>query len=128
MKNKYVICLHICNYMLILLYIEALLLPELLFGKMFCALYRYIFFTIFFEYDSQDKFACSCIDCAGSCPVGEAPQLDPPAFEVAGLHGATFIVAIVVGLMGILAVIISISLWSSRKISFSKYFRRGFIY
>lgn len=55
------------------------------------------------------KFECSCIDCAASCPAGDPPTAEAVGFEVAGLNGVTFTVAIVFGLMGIAVVLIGVT-------------------
>lgn len=53
------------------------------------------------------SFECSCIDCANSCPAGgETPTADGDrVFRVGTLNGVTFCVAIVFGVLGIVAVL-----------------------
>lgn len=54
-------------------------------------------------------FECSCMDCADSCPVGgptpTADGDDAWPFRVGTLNGVTFCVAIVFGVLGIVAVL-----------------------
>lgn len=44
-------------------------------------------------------YACSCVDCADSCPAGEPPQGEVKGFTIVELNGYTFIVAMVFGVI-----------------------------
>lgn len=52
----------------------------------------------------EGNFACACIDCEESCPQTDAPTGYQPPWQIAGLYGVTFIVALVLGI--VLAVLI----------------------
>ncbi|XP_055844518.1 NPC intracellular cholesterol transporter 1 homolog 1b [Episyrphus balteatus] len=47
---------------------------------------------------------CSCVDCEESCPVGEIPKAEDEGFQIWGLNGVTFIVAVVLGIFIIVVV------------------------
>ncbi|XP_030563152.1 NPC intracellular cholesterol transporter 1 homolog 1b [Drosophila novamexicana] len=47
----------------------------------------------------EGNYACACIDCEESCPLTEAPTGPVDPWQVAGLYGITFIVALVLGLL-----------------------------
>lgn len=51
------------------------------------------------------SYACSCVDCAESCPNASPPQPDDPGFLIFELNGQTFVVAIIIGSFGIVALI-----------------------
>ncbi|XP_062139723.1 NPC intracellular cholesterol transporter 1 homolog 1b [Drosophila sulfurigaster albostrigata] len=44
----------------------------------------------------EGNYACACIDCADSCPLTDAPTGYQPPWQIAGLYGITFIVALVI--------------------------------
>lgn len=45
------------------------------------------------------NYACACIDCEQSCPLTDAPIGYQDPWQIAGLYGITFIVALVIGLI-----------------------------
>lgn len=47
------------------------------------------------------SYACSCVDCAQSCPNAAPPEPEDPGYRIFDLNGTTFIIAIVVGSLGI---------------------------
>ncbi|ALC49360.1 Npc1b [Drosophila busckii] len=47
----------------------------------------------------EGKYACACIDCDESCPLSEAPVGYQDPWQIAGLYGITFIIAIVIALL-----------------------------
>lgn len=53
----------------------------------------------------KDSYACSCVDCAQSCPNANPPEADDPGYLIFNLNGVTFIIAIVVGFSGFVALI-----------------------
>ncbi|GLV43405.1 Niemann-Pick type C-1a [Carabus blaptoides fortunei] len=57
------------------------------------------------SYQGDDMPGCSCVDCKTSCPVGVAPEDDTEQFEIAELPGISFIIAIVLFLLGTSAVL-----------------------
>jgi Niemann-Pick C1 protein len=54
----------------------------------------------------EDSYACSCVDCAESCPISEPPTPDSLGFLIFNLNGTTFIIAIVIGCLGLVALIL----------------------
>jgi Niemann-Pick C1 protein len=56
--------------------------------------------------EAYDNFySCSCVDCSASCPVGEPPLAGDDGLVIFSLNGITFIVAVVIGGMGLLVVV-----------------------
>lgn len=56
--------------------------------------------------DAYDEdYACSCVDCAQSCPVADPPTPEDPGYTIYNLNGITFIIAIVIGSFSVVAVI-----------------------
>lgn len=51
------------------------------------------------------SYACSCVDCAETCPLAEPPLADDPGYLLFNLNGTTFIIAIVIGSFGVIAII-----------------------
>jgi Niemann-Pick C1 protein len=51
------------------------------------------------------SFACSCVDCAASCPNANPPKVDDPGYLIFNLNGTTFVIAIVIGSLGIVVLI-----------------------
>jgi Niemann-Pick C1 protein len=51
------------------------------------------------------SYACSCVDCAQSCPNAAPPEADDSGYMIFDLNGTTFIIAIVVGSLGIIALV-----------------------
>ncbi|XP_034489627.1 NPC intracellular cholesterol transporter 1 homolog 1b [Drosophila innubila] len=47
----------------------------------------------------EGNYACACIDCEESCPLTDPPTGHEDPWQIAGLYGITFIVALVVGLI-----------------------------
>uniref|UniRef100_A0A182PQ62 SSD domain-containing protein n=1 Tax=Anopheles epiroticus TaxID=199890 RepID=A0A182PQ62_9DIPT len=54
------------------------------------------------------SYACSCVDCDESCPTSDPPQPKDPGFMVGDLNGVTFIVAVVVGGIGLACILLSL--------------------
>lgn len=55
----------------------------------------------------DDSHACSCVDCAESCPVADPPLADEPGYQIFALNGITFIIAVVFGSFGVIVIIFS---------------------
>lgn len=54
----------------------------------------------------EGYFECSCVDCKDSCPSGIDLEGEEPAFKVLEMNGVTFIVAIVIGALGVISIIL----------------------
>lgn len=52
-----------------------------------------------------DSYACSCVDCSETCPNADPVEPDDPGYLIFNLNGVTFIVAIVIGSFGVVALI-----------------------
>lgn len=61
----------------------------------------------------EDSYACSCSDCAESCPIAEPPQPDDRGYLIFELNGTTFIVAIIIGSFGIIALMFTTCVFGS---------------
>lgn len=55
----------------------------------------------------DNSYACSCVDCAESCPIADPPLADDPGYLIFDLNGATFITAISIGSFVIVAIFFS---------------------
>lgn len=53
------------------------------------------------------SYACSCIDCAESCPASDPPEADDEGYRIFDLNGSTFIVAVTIGSFGVIMLIFS---------------------
>jgi Niemann-Pick C1 protein len=53
----------------------------------------------------DDSYACSCVDCAQSCPNASPPEPDDSGYIIFDLNGTTFIIAIVIGSFGVISLI-----------------------
>lgn len=53
----------------------------------------------------DNAYACSCVDCAESCPVADPPIPDDPGYRIFNLNGITFIIAVVIGSFGVVALL-----------------------
>ena len=53
----------------------------------------------------DNSYACSCVDCAESCPVADPPLPEDPGYLIFNLNGTTFIVAVVIGSFGVVSLI-----------------------
>lgn len=53
----------------------------------------------------EGSYACSCVDCAASCPLAEPPAPEDPGYLIFDLNGATFIAAVIIGSLGVIALI-----------------------
>lgn len=51
-------------------------------------------------------FDCSCVDCTESCPAGSAPTSEDSGFLVFELNGTAFVVAMVIGGLGVIGLIL----------------------
>lgn len=51
------------------------------------------------------SYACSCVDCAQSCPSADPPLPDDPGYLIFDLNGTTFIVAIAIGGFGVICLL-----------------------
>ncbi|XP_017872469.1 PREDICTED: Niemann-Pick C1 protein [Drosophila arizonae] len=47
----------------------------------------------------EGNYACACIDCEDSCPLTDPPAGYEDPWQIAGLYGITFIVALVIALL-----------------------------
>lgn len=69
------------------------------------------------------SLSCSCVDCHESCPVSDQPEADDPGFLVGNLNGVTFVIAVVVGGVGLMLIVISAFLRSSGEMpEFPRFF------
>lgn len=53
----------------------------------------------------EGSYACSCVDCANSCPLADPPLPDDPGFVIFDLNGTTFIIALAIGSFGVIALL-----------------------
>lgn len=53
----------------------------------------------------EGAYACSCVDCEESCPIADPPLPDDPGYLIFDLNGTTFIIAISIGSLGVVALI-----------------------
>jgi Niemann-Pick C1 protein len=54
----------------------------------------------------EDFYPCACVDCSGSCPVGDPPQADDRGLVILELNGVTFILALLFGAFGVFGVVL----------------------
>lgn len=47
----------------------------------------------------EGKYACACIDCDESCPLTDPPTGYEDPWQIAGLYGVTFLIALIVALL-----------------------------
>lgn len=69
-------------------------------------------------YNGSYSYACSCIDCAKSCPIGEPPEEDKNGFQVLHLNGIAFIISLLIGFLGICSTILSFIFFRKSHIEF----------
>lgn len=55
----------------------------------------------------EGSFACSCVDCAATCPSGDPPQPDESGFLLWNLNGTTFTIAAILGTFGVITIMFS---------------------
>jgi Niemann-Pick C1 protein len=72
------------------------------------------------------SYACSCIDCAKSCPIADPPEAEDPGYLLFELNGTTFIVAIVIGSFGVISLIFATAFGSKITIKDLPRFLGGF--
>lgn len=49
----------------------------------------------------EGDYQCSCVDCNLACPVGEEPQPDSEPFMILEVNGFSFLVGLIVGVIGV---------------------------
>ncbi|KAJ6638858.1 NPC intracellular cholesterol transporter 1 like 1b [Pseudolycoriella hygida] len=54
----------------------------------------------------EGDYPCSCMDCAGSCPSGDPPAEESATRKVGGLNVITLVIGILLGGLGVAAVLI----------------------
>lgn len=52
-------------------------------------------------------YACSCIDCPQSCPAGKVPEAEDEGFIIGEWNGVTFIIGLVVGVVGVATILLT---------------------
>lgn len=50
----------------------------------------------------EGKHACSCVDCAESCPEREEPEIPDSVFTVGSMNGISFVIGLVIGVVGVI--------------------------
>lgn len=74
----------------------------------------------------EGSYACSCVDCAASCPVSEPLTPDDPGYLIFNFNGTTFIVAVVIGSLGVVALIFGSTVLSRYRMHDLPRFLGGF--
>lgn len=74
----------------------------------------------------DNAYACSCVDCAESCPVADPPLPDDPGYQIFNLNGTTFIIAVVIGSFGVVAIIFGSVVFKNVNLSNLPRFLGGF--
>ena len=74
----------------------------------------------------DNSYACSCVDCPASCPIGNTLQPEDSGFLLMDLNGTTFIVAIIIGSFGTIGILLGMTLWRNMKLANLPMFFGGF--
>lgn len=74
----------------------------------------------------EGSYACSCTDCAESCPTADPPLPDDPGYLIFDFNGTAFIIAIIIGSFGVIALIFASVVGSKITLADMPQFLGGF--